>query len=118
MSINIKEKVLLPHEWLAVITILAVFVSLTIMTQFMHPSERIEVSSHPHYVVDPEITVYVEGAVAQKGFFTVKRGTLIREVLEQAKPLPEADMRRVKLRSKARDSQVIKVPFEKKKKKA
>ncbi len=57
-----------------------------------------------------EITVYVGGAVAQPGLYTLPAGSRLVEVLERAVLLPGADTSRLPLAERLRDGQSIVVP--------
>jgi hypothetical protein len=103
------------HEWLAVATLIGFMGMLTFIT-LTTGSLNISTTDAPHYVVDQEISVFFEGAVENPGRYQVKKGTLIKDLLSQVKPKPQADLRRIKGESKVRNGQVIKVPEQKKKK--
>lgn len=100
-------------EWIAVVCFISVLATLTLITLTTETGTLPMTRDPPHYIVDPRIEVFVEGAVEKKGRLIVTRGMRVKEVLEQAKPLPEADLSKVKLESKVRRGQRIRVPVKK-----
>jgi len=57
-----------------------------------------------------DVTVYVGGAVERPGLYTLPVGARLAEAIEQALPLPSADVSRVPLAERLRDGQSIIVP--------
>lgn len=108
---NTSNKPKLPlHEWLAVVVIIAGMLLLTLLTTFNSSPKLPQLNPSPHYMTDPEIEVYVQGAVQHAGPLKIMQGTLIRDVLEIVKPNDEADLSKIKMQSKARHGQIIKIP--------
>lgn len=103
------------HEWLAVIVVICLTIVLTLMTRISH-NPLPATSEPPHYIVEQKIEVFVEGAVEHPVRLIVNRGACLEEVLKQAKLLPEADVSRLKLTSKVRRGQHIRVPSKKRRK--
>ncbi len=66
---------------------------------------RVEPLASPTAVV-----VYVTGAVARPGLYTVGSEARVAEVVEQAGPLPEADLARVQMAARLQDGQMVVVP--------
>jgi competence protein ComEA len=66
---------------------------------------RVEPLASPTAVV-----VYVTGAVARPGLYTVGSEARLAEVVEQAGPLPEADLSRVQMAARLQDGQMVVVP--------
>lgn len=64
----------------------------------------------PHHTLAPEIEVTVRGAVQKPGSYQVKRGATVEEVLSQAVPMSNADMRKIKRDKILRQGQIITVP--------
>lgn len=60
-----------------------------------------------------EVVVNIQGAVAHPGRYKVKIGTPVKEAIELAKVLPEANLSRVKLDNEIVKARSIKVPFKK-----
>jgi len=56
------------------------------------------------------IVVYVTGAVARPGLYTVGDAARVAEVVERAEPLPEADLARVQMAARLQDGQTVVVP--------
>lgn len=63
-----------------------------------------------HHLVSQEIEVRIEGAVEKPGLYTLRRGTVLREALELAIPMPEANLQKYKMDRPLHDGQTIKVP--------
>ncbi len=96
------------HEWLAVVVIIGFMGMLTVLSlSSRHASYS---TGEPHHVVSPDIMVIIEGAVEKTGSFTIPKGTTLREVLDLAKPFPEAHLEKLNLNKPVRKNQVIKVP--------
>lgn len=105
-----QEQPSLPaHEWLAIVFIISLMAVLCLVAISYRESSLPEVTSEPHYVIDQEIEVFIEGAVENPGTYKVKRGALLQEVLILAKPTTNADLRRIKLQSKVRQGQSVKI---------
>jgi hypothetical protein len=56
------------------------------------------------------LQVRIEGQVAKPGLYRLPPCTLQKELIEQAQPLPTADLSQVKWRSQLRDGQTIHIP--------
>lgn len=99
-----------PGEWLIII---AVIIAMFVLTGVSFLSDRrmaaLAVDS-PHHLVSQEIEVFVEGAVKHSGVFKMQRGATVEEVLSIAKPQPEANLKKLKMKSKLRNGQRIRVP--------
>ena len=108
---HVPNKPQLPiHEKLAVIIIIAGMVFLTLLTTFNQGPEPRQINPTPHYMSDPEIEVYVQGAVQNPGSYKLMQGANVGDVLNLAQPLDDADLSKVKMQTKARRGQVIKIP--------
>src|SRR5262245_38195463 len=109
--LNLSDKPsLYIHEWMAVMGIIGLLGFLTGISWWnQHFPAQIETGT-PHFIAEQEIEITVEGAVEHPGSHKVKKGTTVRDALAQAILLPEADVRRLKLDSKVRRHQIIKVP--------
>lgn len=98
------------HEWLAVAVILGLMGMLTAISLISSgPSAAVE-TGPPHALVDPYIEVIIEGAVEKPGKYKVKKGTPVREIINDAKLLPAADTRRINMNARARKGQVLHIP--------
>ena len=106
MSLSAK---LPPHEWV-IIALLIVTVCLLSVVTFFHKKEQFP-SVGPIVELSTEtIQVTVKGEVVHSGVHEVKRGMRLKELLAMAVTTPEADLSRLKLNSKLREGQVVKVP--------
>lgn len=90
---------LMPHEWLSIAFLISVLSLLTIAS---HSCESESLSSSslskmtPHHLLSEDIEVHVEGAVELPGKYLIKRGSTVKELIDIAKPKPEADLHRIK----------------------
>ena len=110
-----KKPKLDAHEWLAVLTMAFVLVAIVGMSSFSFDSKfKEEEIGEPIYAISQEIEVFVEGSVENPGKYTVSRGSLVKDALEMAIALPDADLTRLNLGSKLRRGRVVKVPSKEK----
>lgn len=98
------------HEWLAVIAFCLIMLALTALALFRVPTYHLEPSGSIHYLVAQQIEVTITGAVEHPGSFQMPTGSRVADLLERAKPLPEANLSKVNLNSKLRDGRTIKIP--------
>jgi len=70
------------------------------------------IASFTHDLNNQTVHVTVKGAVRQEGSYELKKGALMEDVLALAEPLPEAELSKLKLESRLRNNQVVKVPKE------
>lgn len=119
MKENISEVPKLPvHEWIAVAFAIFLLFLVTAIIWIKDSTDSSSVDTGtPHYIVDQEIEIKVEGAVEKPGSYKLKRGTTIQEVLALVNPTSEADLTHLKPDKKIRKGQVIKVPQKKVEKK-
>jgi len=115
LNFETQEKPSLPfHErfmaWL-VISVLLFLIALNIIFD----ESTMPLTESEHQLVNPFVEIVVEGAVEFPGIYQVKKGVLIQEVLDLAKPLPEANLKRIKLDSPVNHRRVIKVSKKKEK---
>lgn len=105
------EKPQLPvHEWMAIAVLILFLLGLTLLAFFSQQRAFPIPEAPPKELVEQEIEVFVEGAVEHPGHFHVKKGALVKDVLEQAKPTSDANLKRIKPDRKLRKGQVIKIP--------
>lgn len=97
------------YEWLAVYAILSVLVLLTAFSMLGTKDPLIE-TGEARYTINPMAEVYLQGAVEKPGRHQVKSGSTVGELLEKVKPLPGADLRKVKPDKKLRAGQIVKIP--------
>lgn len=106
------------YEWLALVSCVSLLVLITLVTCMSGTSRFPATEEPPHYIVDQRIEVFVEGAVEKPVRLIVTKGMLVEEVLQQVQLLPEADLSKLKLKSKVRRGQHIRVPVVKKRRKS
>lgn len=104
-----KKPELKVHEWLAVVFIVGLLVTLTAISLLSRGPSMPEVEE-AHVMVEPTIEVRIEGAVEFPGVLHLKKGTTLGDAIILAKPLPEADLSKIKLEKKMRKPTVLRVP--------
>lgn len=105
-----SQKFLPFHEWAAILLIVLL---LAILTAISFGKEATAFPKHlntPHFITTNEIEVWIEGAVENPGYYKVKRGACINDVLQCAIGKEDADLKKVKLHKKLRQGQIIKIP--------
>lgn len=103
-----------PGEWLVIVVFIALMALLTAVTFFFdrHPSSSLQLDS-PHHLVPQDIDVFIEGAVEHPGAYKIKRGSKIQSLLDLSKPLPEANLNKVKPQMKLKNGQRVHIPTKK-----
>lgn len=109
-DIDIPKPHLPVHEWMAVLTILLFLGTLTLCIVFSPKQTAPSSTTPPHFMVDQNIEVIIEGAVEHPGVHTLARGAKISDLLKKAIPLPEADLKTIKTERELRSGQTVKVP--------
>ena len=112
-----NEPRLYPYEW-AIVLLFCGSVSLLaaysyVMAEYETPVELGEAG----WVKSSLLTLSIAGAVSQPGDYQIERGSTVREALEMASPLAEADLSRINLDKKIIRKQRIYVPLKKIKRK-
>jgi competence protein ComEA len=59
-----------------------------------------------------DVTVYIGGAVAEPGLYTLPRGSRVAHAIELAGTLPEADLAAISMARELRNEESIAVPFQ------
>lgn len=101
------------HEWLAVLAIFGflLFLTLVVIWQGRSNHQPVETGAEKLHFLKPQIiNLYIDGAVAKPGSYQVKVGTLVKDVIAMAEPLPEADLRKIRPTTKARNGQSYQIP--------
>lgn len=100
------------HEWLIICLLIATLLMLSFIIFFWRKDVSPPIAAT--YELNSEIiSVTISGAVKKPGPYDLKKGTLLKELLERAQPLPEANLERLKMNSKLRDGQVVKIAGQK-----
>ena len=104
-----------PHEWLAILIMSGLLIitacSSHIFFSAASPSDELP----PHYILDQEIEVVIQGAVENPGAYKMPRGATVKDLVAKASPLPNANLTRLKPESKLRAGQKIVIPLRKNK---
>lgn len=98
------------HEWIAIWAIISLLFTITLITAVFNNSSTEVPTDPPHLLIAENIEIVIEGAVENPGCYQVKRGSRVEDILALGKPLPDADIRRLKLKAKVRDGQFIRIP--------
>src|SRR5437868_1644374 len=85
------------HEWLAVVMIIGLLGFLTAISWVNQKYPTSLQTGTPRFIVAQEIEINVQGAVEHPGRRVVKKGTTVREALEEAGMMSDADLRKIKL---------------------
>lgn len=105
-----SKPALMVHEWLAITTIIGFLGMLTIISVIRSTPPLVPQKELAHPLTNPFIKVSIEGAVEHPGSYNLKKGARVKDALEQAKPLSNANLGQMNLESKLRKGQKINVP--------
>lgn len=97
-------------EWIVVLSLLGLLATLTFATHKHWFTDTPRQYSDSHVVYNSSICVKVEGEVEHPGFYTMKKGDRIEDVLSLAKPKKTADLKKVAFAKKIQDGQTLRVP--------
>ncbi len=97
------------HEWLIICLFIIILLMLGFITLVWKNDKMPQVAA-THELSAQIIQVSVKGKVNKPGTYDFKKGALLKDLLELAQPLPEADLSRMKLDAKLRDGQQVAVP--------
>lgn len=97
------------YEWLIIVLLLLILFVL-IMIAYVRQEKALPPTATPYELVKSQFEVTIQGAVSKPGTYLIKKGSLLEEAIELARPLPEADLRSFRRYSKVRDGQKINVP--------
>lgn len=96
------------HEWCIILLFCTI---LLLLAGFALGHEKsIPVTSSSSESIPSVLQVKIEGQVAKPGLYRFPLRTTIKELVEQAEPLPSADLSYVKWRKQLRDGQTIHIP--------
>lgn len=98
------------HEWIIIVLMIAI-TSILASVAYVRDRESLPRTGAPYTLLSDEIEVEIRGAVANPGAYTLKKGAVLGELIEQAHPLPDADSRRLNFNRKLKDGQHIYVSF-------
>jgi DNA uptake protein ComE-like DNA-binding protein len=100
------------HEWIIISLFIALLLMIAAITLFRKNDKMPQIASK-HELSAQIVQVSVRGAVNKPGTYEFKKGAILKELLEQAQTLVEADLSRIKTEAKLRDGQIVKVPVQK-----
>lgn len=97
------------HEWLIICLFVIILLILAFIT-LVRKTDRLPQVSSTHELSLQTIEVSIKGAVNKPGSYEFKKGALLKDLLELAEALPEADLNRVKTEAKLRNGQQVIIP--------
>lgn len=97
-------------EWSGVFFFIGIFIILTFLTHSRNSFMREEDVERSHFLYNQVVEVYVEGAIKNPGLYEMKKGDTLEDLFHQVELTDGADTRKLKLKSKLRHGQVVKVP--------
>jgi protein involved in polysaccharide export with SLBB domain len=98
------------HEWLIIIlfcSILTLLAGMAILRQQYSQPNKVKFTPESPITA---LEVKIVGAVAKPGHYRFPLNALLNDLLDQAEPLPKADLSKIKGRRKLRDGQTIHIP--------
>lgn len=98
-------------EWMAVAVIIAFMVLMSFIALLPEPPRTS--TGRAHYLYDNFVEVTITGAVSKPGPYRLAKGSTVGDLLAEASPLPNADLRRVRPTTKLRRNHHVKVPVKK-----
>lgn len=99
------------HEWCIILLFCMILLALTgFALGKSKPLEAAAIPSLPPQQIVTVLEVKIEGHVAKPGLYRLPLKTTLKELLEQAEPLPSADLSQLKWRRKLRDGQTLHIP--------
>lgn len=104
-----SQEFLKTREWIIVILYCGLMLTLTLITQVIIPKERPKLQLE-HQLKSNLIEVSIAGAVESPGLYKVVKGSAIQDLIALAKPLPSADVSKIKLATRLVQGRHIKVP--------
>ena len=93
------------HEWLAIVTIVVLFLFIVFISQIYKGKDLSEISESSSIITQVNITI--EGAVEHPGSYSFPRGITLSKVFEQIVLKEDADIKGLKLKSKILNDQKI-----------
>lgn len=108
------DKSLLPHEWLAVLVITCGLIFLIILGESATSSVPLILEEVSFPALPQTVVIKIEGAVEFPGKYHAGSGTKLKEVIQKAKPLLEADLKKVRQDFVVKKGMKIKIPKQKK----
>jgi protein involved in polysaccharide export with SLBB domain len=99
------------HEWCIILLFCAILLALAGFA--LGRQKQIPPSSASIPFLESQVTVLkvkIEGQVAKPGQYRLPLNISLAELVEQAQPLPSADLSQLKMRRKLKDGQTIHIP--------
>jgi DNA uptake protein ComE-like DNA-binding protein len=97
-----------PHEWV-IISLLIITLTLLSFVTLFNKKEILPQALATAELTSEFIQVTIKGAVTHAGIHELKRGARLKDLLDIAIPAADADLKKLKLNSKLRDGQVVKI---------
>ena len=86
------------HEWVAVVIIITMLLFFTL--QALRHDDPTLTLDHTAVASEPLVEITILGAVKYPGTYQLEKGTTLQEALDHAEPLPNANLKSLKLDSK------------------
>lgn len=99
------------HEWLIIVLLIVTLLMLTFITFIWNKSE-LPPTTVSHALSNELVQVTIQGAVKKPGIYEFPKGANLKQLVATAEPLPEANLERLKMNSKLRDGQLVKIPLQ------
>lgn len=106
---NREKPSLFIHEWLAIAVIIGLMVMLTAISRPVS-IPLVSTTDNRHHLLPSHLEIIIDGAVENPGKYQLIKGSLLQDLLDQAKVLPTAELKRLNLKAKLRKGQVIHIP--------
>lgn len=97
-------------DWWAIGVLICLLSVLTVITSGKDHSTLPKHLHAPHFLINEEIEVWIEGAVEHPGSYKLKKGARLEELLSLALLKSDADLAKVKRKSKMKNGQTITIP--------
>lgn len=105
-----------PYEWTVIFVLGGFLAFIGLTTHYITGSTLPAIELPPHYILEQEIEVMIQGAVQNPGVYKVPRDSRLKDLLALAVTLPNANLNRIKPDSKLRQGQRINIPAYKERK--
>lgn len=98
------------REWIIVILYCGILAAITLVSQVLVPRERPELI-YEHQIKSPFIEVSIAGAVEFPGIYSLPKGSITSDLIKKAKPLPNADLTKLKWTARLLPGKHVRIPF-------
>lgn len=103
-----KKPSLMVHEWLAIATLIGMLGMLTILS--VKGNQPTLSQTTENFQTAATLSVAVTGAVEKPGSYQLPKDALIHDLIIQAKPLPNANLKKINPNKMLKNGQTIHIP--------